>query len=52
MLMEIKLLNVNKHNKRGQTDRIPRCSFVPNGTSLAQLHPAAYRQRYIQLEKK
>jgi len=20
---------------------------VPNGTSLAQLHPAAYRQRYV-----
>jgi len=32
-------------NKGGQTDRIPQCSFVPNGTSLAQLHSAAYRQR-------
>ncbi|MCF6259105.1 MAG: hypothetical protein L3J98_02930 [Gammaproteobacteria bacterium] len=36
-------------HKGGQADSLPQCSFVPNGTSLAQLQPAAYHQRYAKI---
>jgi len=34
-------------NKRGQAEKLPRCSFVANATSLAKLQFPAYRERYV-----